>query len=150
MSGGWVDEPVSGDRAAMSIESASRSAKALPFEYAALRVVPRVDRGEFVTGAVLLYCRDAGFLGIRVRPDLTCVRALWPPADVEGIEGALADAAAVAEGRAGGGIGSADPGSRFRWLTAPRSVVVQPGPVHTGVTGDPVAELDRIAERMLG
>ena len=150
MSGGRVEEPVSGDRAAVSVESASRAANALPFEYAVLRVVPRVDRGEFVNGAVLLYCRDALFLGIRVRPDLTCVRALWSQVDIEAVEGALADAAAVAEGRAGGEIGSANPGSRFRWLTAPRSVVVQPGPVHTGVTGDPVAELERIAARMLG
>ena len=150
MRGGPIEESVSDDRAVSSVENASRASHVVPFEYAVLRVVPRVDRGEFVNGAVLLYCQDAQFLGIRVRLDLTCLRALWPQVDIEAVEGALADAAAVAEGRAGGEIGSADPGSRFRWLTAPRSVVVQPGPVHTGVTGDPVAELDRIAERMLG
>lgn len=123
----------------------------MPFEYAVLRVVPRVDRGEFVNGAVLLYCQAAGFLGARVREDLTCVHALWPAADLESIATALASAAAVAEGRPEGGEPAAgDAGTRFRWLTAPRSVVVQPGPVHTGVTGDPAAELDRIAARMLG
>lgn len=122
----------------------------LPFEYAVLRIMPRVDRGEFVNGAILLYCQDTGFLGIRIRPDLACVQALWPQADIEAIGEALRAAAAVAEGRAGGVIDAEEAGSRFRWLTAPRSVVVQPGPVHTGVTDDPSAELDRIAERMLG
>lgn len=122
-----------------------------PFEYAVLRVVPRVDRGECVNGAVLLYCQEAGFLGVRVRAHLGSVRALWPDADVESIAAALDAAAAVAEGRAGSGeAGLADPGRRFRWLTAPRSAVIQPGPVHTGVTSDPGAELDRIAQRMLG
>lgn len=122
-----------------------------PFEYAVLRIVPRVDRGEFVNGAVLLYSQAAGFLGVRVRRDLDCVRALWADADVEAIADALAGVMVVVEGGAGaGGAGAGDAGRRFRWLTAPRSVVIQPGPVHTGVTEDPEAELDRLAERMLG
>ena len=122
-----------------------------PFEYAVLRVVPRVDRGECLNGAVLLYCQAAGFLGARIRVDLSGVGALWPQADVAAIAEALAGAAAVAEGRrTAGELGAADPGQRFRWLTAPRSAVIQPGPVHTGITSDPEAELDRIAARMLG
>jgi hypothetical protein len=122
----------------------------MPFEYAVLRVVPRVDRGEFVNGAVLLYCQQAGYLGVHVRADLACVRALWPQADVQAIGEALASAAAVAQGTAPGEVGRSEPGRRFRWLTAPRSMVVQPGPVHTGVTDDPAGELARIAARMLG
>jgi hypothetical protein len=123
----------------------------MPFEYAVLRVVPRVDRGESVNGAVLLYCQAADYLGIRVRADLAAVRALWAEADVASIAAALESAADVAGGSAAAGeAGAADAGRRFRWLTAPRSVVIQPGPVHTGVTADPEAELDRIAERMLG
>lgn len=122
----------------------------MPFEYAVLRIVPRVDRGEFVNGAVLLYCQQADFLDMRVRADLSCVTALWPDADVVAISDALAAAKAVAQGsRDAGEAGLADPGRRFRWLTAPRSVVIQPGPVHTGVTEDPQAELDWIAEGML-
>ena len=121
------------------------------FEYAVLRVVPRVDRGEFVNGAVLLYCQSAEFLAIRVREDLACVAALSPDADIEAIREALASAAAVAAGDPEAGeAGHGDPGRRFRWLTAPRSAVIQPGPVHTGVTDDPTAELARIADRMLG
>ncbi len=122
----------------------------LPFEYVVLRVVPRVDRGEFVNGAVLLYCQQADYLGVQVRTDLACVHALWPQADLEAIGAALASAAAVALGTAPGQAGQAEPGRRFRWLSAPRSAVVQPGPVHTGVTEDPARELDRIAARMLG
>lgn len=120
------------------------------FEYAVLRVVPRVDRGEFVNGAVLVYCQSAGFLGIHVRTDLGCVRALAESADVEAIQGALAsvrDVVARAVDRRGA---EGEPGRTFRWLTAPRSSVIQPGPVHTGVSVDPAADLARIAARMLG
>jgi hypothetical protein len=78
------------------------------------------------------------------------VHALWPDADLEAIRAALASAAAVALGAASGQAGHGDPGRRFRWLSAPRSVVVQPGPVHTGVTEEPDRELERIAARMLG
>ena len=123
---------------------------AMAFEYAVLRIVPRVDRGEFVNGAVLLYCQQAGYLGIRVREDLECVRALWAQADVDAIGEALAGVAALVGSEGPGGSGRREPGRTFRWLTAPRSVVVQPGPVHTGVTADPAAELERIAARMLG
>jgi len=123
----------------------------LPFEYAVLRVVPRVDRGEFVNGAVVLYCQAAEFLGIRVRQDLACVRALWAQADLDAIREALAGAAVVAEGGLDAGeAGAAEPGRRFRWLTAPRSAVIQPGPVHTGVTADPASALQGLAERLLG
>jgi hypothetical protein len=122
----------------------------MPFEYAVLRIVPRVDRGEYVNGAVLLYCQQAQYLGMRIRADLSGVTALWSKADVVAIADALAAANAVAEGsHTVGEAGLADTGVRFRWLTAPRSVVIQPGPVHTGVTDDPDAELDWIAEGML-
>lgn len=120
------------------------------FEYAVLRIVPRVDRGEFVNGAVLLYCQQADYLGMRVREDLSCATALVPDLDLGPVAQALADVAAVVSGSpAVGGAGRDTPGRRFRWLTAPRSVVIQPGPVHTGVTADPGAELARIAAAML-
>ena len=83
----------------------------MPFEYAVLRIVPRVDRGEYVNGAVLLYCQQAGFLGMRIRADLSCVTALWAKADVVAIADALAAAKAVAEGSSNAGeAGLADPG----------------------------------------
>lgn len=140
---------------------AGGSAGLMAFEYAVLRIVPRVDRGECVNGAVLLYCQAAGFLGVRLRDDLTCVQALAPDADLAAIEAALGGLAAVADRPGGaepGGAdpgwaepgGAGDPGRRFRWLTAPRSAVIQPGPVHTGVTTDPAAELDRLAALLMG
>ena len=83
----------------------------MPFEYAVLRIVPRVDRGEYVNGAVLLYCQQAGFLGMQVRADLSCVTALWAKADVVAIADALAAAKAVADGSSNAGeAGLADPG----------------------------------------
>jgi hypothetical protein len=115
------------------------------FEYSVLRVVPRVDRGELINAGVVLYCRPLGFLGIRVDLDASRLLALDPAADVPGIERALDAVAAVCERvPAAGPAGQQDIGRRFRWLTAPRSTVVQPGPVHTGLTDDPAAELDRL------
>ena len=80
---------------------------AMAFEYAVLRIVPRVDRGEFVNGAVLLYCQQEEFLGVAVRADLGAVRALWPQSDVESIAAALASVRDVALGRPGCGRGRA-------------------------------------------
>lgn len=121
-----------------------------PFEYAVLRVVPRVDRGESMNAGVLLYCQARSFLGARVHLDVDRLRALDPAADPAAVEHALRTAAGVcAADPAVGPAGEEDPGRRFRWLTAPRSTVVQPGPVHTGLTGDPEAELDHLLERLV-
>ena len=116
-----------------------------PFEYAVLRVVPRVDRGEAMNAGVLLYCQARAFLGARVDLDVARLRALDPAADPGAVEHALRTAAGICDGGPDAGpAGDEDPGRRFRWLTAPRSTVVQPGPVHTGLTRDPEADLDRL------
>jgi hypothetical protein len=115
-----------------------------PFEYAVLRVVPRVDRGEGINAGVVLYCRAAAFLGARVHLDADRVRALDPRADLGAIAAALHASADTCGEDGGGPAAEQDIGRRFRWLTAPRSTVVQPGPVHTGLTGDPAAELERL------
>lgn len=115
------------------------------FEYAVLRVVPRVDRGEMINAGVLVYCRPLRYLAARIALDPERVLALDPAADLAGIERALAAIAQVcAQDEAAGPAGQQDIGRRFRWLTSPRSTVVQPGPVHTGLTGDPAAEADRL------
>jgi hypothetical protein len=115
------------------------------FEYAVLRVVPRVDRGESMNAGVLLYCRPLDYLGSRMHLDVARLLALDPAADPSGVERALRAAADVcAAAPSAGPPGREDPGKRFRWLTAPRSTVVQPGPVHTGLTDDPDAEADRL------
>lgn len=121
-----------------------------PFEYAVLRVVPRVDRGEAMNAGVLLYCQARDFLGARVHLDRDRLHALDPAADPDAIEHALRTAAGVCDGSEDAGpAGGEDPGRRFRWLTAPRSTVVQPGPVHTGMTADPAAELDRLLQLLV-
>jgi hypothetical protein len=119
------------------------------FEYAVLRVVPRVDRGEVINAGVLLYCRPLRYLGARIALDAGLLLALDPAADVAGVERALAAAAAVCEGNGAEPAGQEDIGRRFRWLTAPRSTVVQPGPVHTGLTRDPEAEIDRLLRELV-
>ena len=116
-----------------------------PFEYALLRVVPRVDRGEAINAGVLVYCQSLAFLGSRVHLDRDRLRALDPGADADAIDRALQAAADVCDADpSSGAAGLEDIGRRFRWLTAPRSTVVQPGPVHTGLTADPEPELDHL------
>ncbi len=116
-----------------------------PFEYAILRVVPRVDRGEAINAGILLYCRPLGYLQALVDLDVDRLLALDPAADVPAIERALAAIIRVCEQDPGAGqAGLQDIGRRFGWLTAPRSTVVQPGPVHTGLTTDPAAEASRL------
>jgi Protein of unknown function (DUF3037) len=120
------------------------------FEYAVLRVVPRVDRGEAMNAGVLVYCRPLKYLGARVFLDVGRLRALDPAADVAGIERALHAAADVCgPGTPPGPLGREDIGRRFRWLTAPRSTVVQPGPVHTGLTTDPDAEAEHLLQLLV-
>jgi hypothetical protein len=115
------------------------------FEYALVKVVPRVERGECFNAGVMVYCRARSFVAARTYLDPAKLAALDPGADIEGVRAALH----AVEGVCGGGDGAGqaagdDPGRRFRWLVAPRSTVVQPGPVHTGLTTDPEGEVDRL------
>ncbi|GAB3984024.1 DUF3037 domain-containing protein [Actinoallomurus acanthiterrae] len=117
------------------------------FEYAVLRVIPRVERGETMNVGVILYCQADDFLGCRTHVDEARLRALTPDLDVDGVRAALKAVDDICCGgpRAGQAAGESL-GARFRWLTAPRSTVVQPGPVHSGLTADPAAQLDRLLD----
>jgi DUF3037 family protein len=120
------------------------------FEYALLRVVPRVERGETMNAGVVLYCRARSVVVARTHLDEERLRALDPQADLDGVLAALHAAEGVCEGGdAAGQAAGETPGSRFRWLVAPRSTVVQPGPVHTGLTCDPEAEAERLLELLV-
>jgi hypothetical protein len=120
------------------------------FEYALLRVVPRIERGECFNAGVLVYCRAKSFVAARTHLDESKLRALDPQADVIGVRAALRAVEGVCTGgNAAGQAGSDDEGRRFRWLIAPRSTVVQPGPVHTGLTADPGAELERLLDLLV-
>ncbi|MBY5160878.1 DUF3037 domain-containing protein [Salsipaludibacter albus] len=118
----------------------------VPYEYVVVRVVPRVDRGEFVNVGVLLHCGAADWFGGRLAVDPDRVRALDPDVDLAGVAAALEAVRRVTEGEQDPAIPAAagPPGARFRWLAAPRSAMVQPSPIHTGLTDDPLAELERL------
>jgi hypothetical protein len=120
------------------------------FEYALLRVVPRVERGECFNVGVLVYCRAHSFVAARTHLDENKLFALDPDADVRGVRAALRAVEGVCTGgEAAGQAAHDDAGRRFRWLIAPRSTVVQPGPVHTGLTADPEAETERLLQLLV-
>jgi len=119
----------------------------MPYQYVVLRCVPRVDREEFVNVGVVAYCQEADFLDAACQVDEDRLRSLWPGFDPDAVRHALAFVEGVCRGDASVGDAAAgDLGSRFGFLKAPRSTVVQPGPVHGGLTDDPAAELVRLLD----
>jgi Protein of unknown function (DUF3037) len=120
------------------------------FQYALLRVVPDLERGEALNAGVVLFCRRRGFLGLRVGLDERRLAAIAPEADAAAIGRRLEDLRRIAAGdETAGQVARLDPSERFGWLTAPASTVVQPSPVHTGLCDDPAAMLDRLFRRLV-
>jgi hypothetical protein len=120
------------------------------FQYALLRVVPDVERGEALNAGVVLFSRRARFLAARVGLDEERLAALAPGADAAAIARHLDSLAAVAAGDpAAGPVAELDQSERFAWLVAPSSTVVQASPVHTGFCGEPQERLDALFERLV-
>jgi hypothetical protein len=120
------------------------------YEYALLRVIPRVDRGEVINAGVVLYCQGLDFLGARTVLDEARLAALDPGTDPAAVRAALEAVVAVCDGAPAAGPAATGPlGTRFRWLTAPKSTVVQPGPVHGGLTADPAAQLEHLLDTLV-
>lgn len=122
------------------------------FEHAVLRVVPRVERGERLNVGVVLYARAAGFLDARVVVDRARLAALWPlaPVELDELEHALALIPRLCAGDAATGpIAALPQAERFRWIVAPRSTIVQAGPVHVGICDEPARALDRLVATMV-
>jgi hypothetical protein len=120
-----------------------------PFVYAVLRAVPRVDRGEFVNVGVVVYCQALDFLRASVVVDPVRLRALAPDVDLDAVRTAaeavvLAARSAVGSARENEGLAV-----RFGMLTAPRSTVVQPSPVHAGLTSDPEQTVAQLLHRLV-
>jgi Protein of unknown function (DUF3037) len=121
-----------------------------PFQYAALRIVPRVERGEAVNAGVVLFCRPLRFLGACTELDEALLAALAPDCEPAAVRAALEAIERIAAGDAAGGpIARLPPSERFHWIVAPASTIVQPGPVHTGLTGDPEGELTRLFAQLV-
>jgi hypothetical protein len=122
-----------------------------PFAYATIRVVPRVEREEFVNVGVVLFSRPRKFLGVEARLDGDRLRALWPELDLDAIERQLDVIRLVVAGDpAGGAVAHLPAAERFGWLSAPASTVVQPGPVHAGLADDPAATLRDLFADLFG
>ena len=120
------------------------------FEYAVLRVVPRVEREEFLNVGVVLYCRGLGFLQVRWLLPKARLQAFAPALDQAEVAARLRAFEQICQGRAAGGvIGQLPVAERFRWLTATRSTVVQCSPLHPGRTADAAATLARLFEELV-
>jgi DUF3037 family protein len=121
------------------------------FAYALLRVVPRIERGEQLNVGVVLFCRQRDFLELRAELDPARLAAVAPDADPEPIRSRLRALAEVVGGDPAAGVLAALPRSeRFGWIVAPSSTVIQPSAVHTGLTDDPQAALDRLFANLVG
>lgn len=121
------------------------------FAYTIVRVVPRVERGECFNAGVVLFCRQRRFLGARVALDEGRLAALAPDVEPETVRPHLDAVVRVADGDPSAGPIAALPQSdRFGWLAAPSSTIIQPSPVHTGLSDDPQATLDALFASMVG
>lgn len=120
------------------------------YQYVVLRLVPRVDREEFINVGVVLYCQATDFLDAAWELDEDRARVLSPMCDVEGVRAVLGRIQSVCRGETGRGLPTLDKaGQRFGWIIAPRSTVVQPGQVHGGLCADPAVELQRLLDHLV-
>ena len=116
-----------------------------PFEYAIVRVVPRVERGEGFNAGIVMLSRAGRFLGARTALDEALLAAMSPDCDPEAIRDHLASIELIAAGDpTAGPIAALSAPERFHWLVSPSSTVIEAGPVHTGLTTDPPATLDHL------
>ena len=127
-----------------------RSAEMDVYDYAVVRVVPRVEREEFINAGVILSCHRSGFLQAAIALDEARLLAMDPQVDIDTVRRHLSAIVAICAGEAGcGPIAQLPFRSRFHWLTARRSAIIQTSPVHTGRCTDAAAALEHIMDRMV-
>jgi hypothetical protein len=120
------------------------------FDYAILRVVPRVEREEFINAGVVVFCLEKRYLDARILLNAGRLKALWPDVDVDLVREHLDAIPRICLGDpAAGPIAKLSQRERFHWLTSPRSTIIQPSPVHTGVCESMDGVLDRLATQFL-
>ena len=121
-----------------------------PFSYAVYRIVPRVERGERINVGVVVFARTLDYLDARTALDEQRLAALWPDVDPATVTPHLDAIERVAQGDPEAGpIAALDTTARFHWLVSPSSTIIQPSAVHTGVCGDPAAELDKLFDALV-
>lgn len=121
-----------------------------PFQYAVVRVVPRIDRGEFVNAGVIMFCRTRGYLVARIELDEHRLGALRPATPLETLHDHLDTLVRVAAGEQDAGpIARLPQSERFHWLVAPSSTVIQTSPVHSGLCEDPDETLDHLVQTLV-
>lgn len=124
--------------------------KRYPFDYAIVRVVPRVDRGEFLNAGIILFSSTAAFLDARIGCDRKRLKALAPDIDVALVDSYLdAIPKVCAGGPEAGSIGELPQRARFHWLVAPRSTIIQTSPVHSGISHDLEAVLENLFDKLV-
>jgi Protein of unknown function (DUF3037) len=120
------------------------------YDYAIVRVVPRVERGEVINVGVILSCPDVAFLDARIELDPARLLAFDPTTDLDAVRAGLDSIPVVCRGGPDAGpIGELPQRGRFHWLVAPRSTIIQMSPVHTGQTADPAATLEHLLDRLV-
>jgi hypothetical protein len=120
------------------------------FDYAVIRVVPRVERQEFINAGVVAFCLEKRYLSARIQLDEARLRALWPAADADLIREHLEAIERIAAGdQTAGPIAKLSQRERFHWLTSARSTIVQPSPVHTGICDGTDGLMDRLENQFL-
>lgn len=125
-------------------------AEQLSFDYAVIRVVPRVERGEFVNVGVIVFCLAKKLLLSKIHADEAKLRALWPEIDMSVVQAHLEAFLRVCRGDADGGpIARMSARERFHWLVAPRSTTIQISPVHSGLCSAPEAAVDKLFHELI-
>jgi hypothetical protein len=120
------------------------------YDYALIRLVPSVERGECLNVGVILFCRTLGFLGARIHLNATRALALSPDLDLAAIQQQLDSIMLIGKGGPeAGDLGKMSQSERFHWLVSPRSTVIQISPVHEGVGDDPEAALEHLLKTMV-
>lgn len=120
------------------------------FDYAIIRVVPRVERGERLNAGIVLYCRGRDFLAARVELDRRRLMAMAPELDADLVDAHLETIRRICEGGPDAGpIGRLSQAERFHWLVSPRSTVIQLSPVHGGLCDQPEAALEHLLQTMV-
>jgi hypothetical protein len=120
------------------------------YDYALIRVVPSVERGECINVGVILFCRTRNFLDALIHLDPQRLSALAPQLDLDEVRRHLEEIPRICKGgKEAGSLGQLSQSERFHWLVSPRSTIIQPSPVHSGLSDDPQAALQHLLKTMV-